>query len=96
MHTKNSLGFRGAPPPRDFPDYLTIITIGGSTTECFYLSDGRTWPDLLGQNLSREFNRVWVNNAGLDGATTYRHLILMEDYVVTLAAQGGVVPDRHQ
>ena len=83
-HTKNSLGFRGAPPPRDFPDYLTIITIGGSTTECFYLSDGRTWPDLLGQNLSRQFNRVWVNNAGLDGATTYRHLILMEDYVAQL------------
>ena len=84
IHTKNSLGFRGAPPPRDFQDYLTIITIGGSTTECFYLSDGRTWPDLLGQELSREFNRVWINNAGLDGATTYRHLILMEDYVIKL------------
>jgi lysophospholipase L1-like esterase len=84
LHTKNRLGFRGQAPPRDFRDYLTIITIGGSTTECFYLSDGRTWPDLLGQNLSREFNRVWVNNAGLDGATTYRHLILLEDYVVKL------------
>ena len=84
IHTKNALGFRGDPPPRDFRDYLTIITIGGSTTECFYLSDGRTWPDLLGQSLSREFNRVWVNNAGLDGATTYRHLILMEDYVAEL------------
>ncbi len=96
IHTKNSLGFRGDPPARDFRDYLTIITIGGSTTECFYLSDGRTWPDLLGQQLSRGFNRVWVNNAGLDGATTYRHLILMEDYVVTIAAQGGVVPGRHQ
>jgi lysophospholipase L1-like esterase len=84
IHTKNGLGFRGDPPPRDFQDYLTIITIGGSTTECFYLSDGRTWPDLLGRQLSREFNRVWVNNAGLDGATTYRHLILMEDYVVKL------------
>lgn len=84
IHTKNSLGFRGEAPPRDFRGCLTIITIGGSTTECFYLSDGRTWPDLLGQNLSREFNRVWVNNAGLDGATTYRHLILMEDYVVKL------------
>jgi len=84
IHTKNSLGFRGEVPPPNFQDYLTIITIGGSTTECFYLSDGRTWPDLLGQKLSREFNRVWVNNAGLDGATTYRHLILMEDYVVTL------------
>jgi lysophospholipase L1-like esterase len=83
-HTKNSLGFRGDPPPRNFADYLTIFTIGGSTTECFYLSDGRTWPDLLGQALSRQFNRVWVNNAGLDGATTYRHLILLEDYIVNL------------
>jgi hypothetical protein len=30
---------------------------------------------------------VWVNNAGLDGATTYRHPILMEDYVVKLRPQ---------
>jgi lysophospholipase L1-like esterase len=84
IHTKNSLGFRGVASPADFQDYLTLITIGGSTTECFYLSDGRTWPDLLGQELSRGFNRVWVNNAGLDGATTYRHLILLEDYIVKL------------
>jgi lysophospholipase L1-like esterase len=84
IHTKNSLGFRGAPPPPNFQDYLTIVTIGGSTTECFYLSDGHTWPDLLGQALSRHFNRVWINNAGLDGATTYRHIILMEDYVIKL------------
>ena len=84
VHTKNSLGFRGAPPPANFQDYLTIITIGGSTTECFYLSDGRTWPDILGQKLSRAFNRVWINNAGLDGATTYRHLILLEDYLTKL------------
>jgi lysophospholipase L1-like esterase len=83
-HTKNALGFRGEAPPKEWQDYLTIITIGGSTTECFYLSDGRTWPDLLGHNLSREFDRVWVNNAGLDGATTYRHLILLQDYVVKL------------
>ncbi len=84
VHTKNGLGFRGVAPPRNFQDYLTILTIGGSTTECFYLSDGRTWPDLLGRELDREFNRVWINNAGLDGATTYRHIILMEDYVVKL------------
>lgn len=83
-HTKNSLGFRGAPPPANFKDYLTIVTIGGSTTECFYLSNGHTWPDLLGQDLSRDFNRVWINNAGLDGATTYRHLILVEDYLIKL------------
>jgi lysophospholipase L1-like esterase len=83
-HTKNSLGFRGAPPPADLKDDLSIVTIGGSTTECFYLSDGRTWPDLLGQDLARNFNRVWLNNAGLDGATTYRHIILLEDYLIKL------------
>jgi lysophospholipase L1-like esterase len=83
-HTKNSLGFRGAPLPANLADYLSIITIGGSTTECFYLSDGQTWPDLLGVKLARDFPKVWINNAGLDGATTYRHLILLEDYVVKL------------
>ncbi len=81
IHTKNSLGFRGAPPPHNFGNYLTIVTVGGSTTECFYLSDGHTWTDLLGRELSHDFNRLWINNAGLDGATTYRHLILMEDYI---------------
>jgi hypothetical protein len=84
VHTKNILGFRGAPPPANFADYLTIVTIGGSTTECFYLSDGRTWTDLLGARLSRNFPKLWINNAGMDGATTYRHLILLEDYVVKL------------
>lgn len=87
VHTKNSLGFRGAPPPRDLADYLSIITLGGSTTECFYLSDGQTWPDILGRKLSRDFRRVWLNNAGLDGATTYRHLILLEDCLAQLRPQ---------
>ncbi len=58
--------------------------MGGSTTECFYLSDGNTWTDVLGRKLAGDFNRVWINNAGLDGATTYRHLILLEDYLVAL------------
>lgn len=84
VHTKNILGFRGAAPPANFADYLSLLTIGGSTTECFYLSDGRTWPDLLGVKLSRDFPKLWINNAGLDGATTYRHLLLLEDYVVKL------------
>ncbi len=84
VHTKNSLGFRGAPMPPDRSDYLSIITIGGSTTECFYLSDSKTWTDRLGVKLGQYFPKVWINNAGLDGATTYRHLILLEDYVVRL------------
>ena len=45
--TKNSLGFRGPEPPRDWSERLTILTIGGSTTECLFLSDGKTWTDQL-------------------------------------------------
>ena len=45
-HTKNALGFRGPDPPRDFASRLTVLTVGGSTTECLFLSDGRTWTDV--------------------------------------------------
>ena len=83
-HSKNSLGFRGAPPPRDFDRWLTIITVGGSTTECFYLSDGQTWTDILGRELQQDFTRVWINNAGLDGHSTFGHLQLLQDYILKL------------
>lgn len=83
-HTKNSLGFRGEEIPRDFEKYLSIIAVGGSTTECYYLSDNKTWPYLLGENLKKNFTDVWVNNAGLDGHSTYGHKILLEDYIVKI------------
>lgn len=81
IHTKNSLGFRGAEPPNNFSEFLTIIAVGGSTTECFIVSDGKTWIDILGKYLKNVFNKVWINNAGLDGHTTFGHLVLMEDYI---------------
>ncbi|HXC67154.1 MAG TPA: SGNH/GDSL hydrolase family protein [Nitrospiraceae bacterium] len=83
-HTKNSLGFRGEEPPKDWASYLTIIAVGGSTTECFYLSDGHAWTDLLARRLKQERPRTWVNNAGLDGQTTFGHLVLMQDFIVKL------------
>ena len=45
---QNSLGFRGADPPADFADWLTIVTVGGSTTRSAPQSDNRTWTALLG------------------------------------------------
>lgn len=84
VHTKNSLGFRGDPPPEDFQKYLTIVTVGGSTTECFYLSDGKTWTDRLGNLLQQDFNYVWINNAGLDGHSTFGHIQLVTEYILRL------------
>ncbi len=90
IHTKNSLGFRGPDPPRDFSRRLTLVTIGGSTTECLFLSDGRTWTDGLAQRLARTWPGVWVNNAGLDGQSSYGHLILLRDVIVPLKPRVAV------
>ena len=38
----NSIGFRGAEPPRDFDRALTVVAIGGSTTECLFPSNGKS------------------------------------------------------
>lgn len=82
--TRNSLGFRGPEPPADFAGHLTLVAIGGSTTQCFFLSDEQTWPARLGGKLEGPFQRVWVNNAGLDGHSTNGHLVLLEDFVAPL------------
>jgi lysophospholipase L1-like esterase len=84
VNTRNSMGFRGPGKPGSFEHVLSIITVGGSTTECHFLSDTNTWPWLLGEDLTASFRDVWVNNAGLDGHSTFGHEILLDDYLVKL------------
>jgi hypothetical protein len=84
VNTRNSLGFRGPEPPKEWGHYLTIIAIGGSTTECHFLSDEKAWPFLLGRDLVDSLGDCWVNNAGLDGHSTYGHTVLLNDYVKKL------------
>jgi lysophospholipase L1-like esterase len=62
----------------------SIITVGGSTTECRYLSDSTTWPFILGEKLKDSIPNLWVNNAGIDGHSTFGHLLLMKDYIAKL------------
>ena len=70
-HQTNWLGFRGENPPKNFAEYLTIFTVGGSTTHCRNISEGKTWTDLLGEKLKKSFPNLWINNAGIDGQTTF-------------------------
>jgi lysophospholipase L1-like esterase len=83
-HTKNSIGYRGSEPPENFDDHMTIIAVGGSTTECFYLSDGKDWPHILETKLKDNVKNLWINNAGLDGHSTFGHLILMEYHITKI------------
>lgn len=80
----NSLGFRGPEPPPDWSRHLTILCVGGSTTQCLYLSNGTTWPDRLSQQLNVELDNVWVNNAGIDGHSTFGHLELFDQYLLKI------------
>jgi hypothetical protein len=80
----NSIGFRGEDPPPNLKNWLSVITVGGSTTRSALQSDGGTWTAFLGSELRKCFNRVWINNAGLDGHTSFAHLQLVRNYIVSL------------
>lgn len=89
FHTTNSWGMRGSEPPGEWDKTYTIITIGGSTTHCFYLDDHKTWPHLLQEDLRAKCPssfkgkcpNVWVGNGGTDGQTTRAHIVFMKDIV---------------
>lgn len=82
--TRNELGLRGPSLNGVSDDALRIVTVGGSTTENLYHSDEKTWTGHLASLLSQHFAPIWVNNAGLDGHTTYGHLVLLRDYLTKL------------
>lgn len=83
-HTKNSIGMRGEEPRKDFSQDLTIVTVGGSTTESFYVSDGKTWPRRLENNLRAAAPLTWLGNAGYSGHSSYGHTFLMEQFILKL------------
>lgn len=84
IHTQNALGFRGPDTPANWNKYYKIFTVGGSTTECTYLSDTQTWTYKLAEQLKADAPFVWMNNAGISGHSTFGHKILLEDYLVKL------------
>lgn len=79
--TTNAWGFRGDEPPRAWSDYYTFVTIGGSTTQCFFLDDKHAWPYLVQERLKKGHPKVWVGNGGLDGHSTRGHLIFMREVI---------------
>jgi lysophospholipase L1-like esterase len=81
---RNGLGFRGPDAPPDFESWLTLVAVGGSTTECRFLTEGRDWPAVLARILAPRFRRLWVDNAGLDGHSTYGHAVLVRQRLARL------------
>ena len=70
-YSRDTYGLRG-----DFsrPSEITILTVGGSTTDQKYINDGDTWQDVLAQNFAATGKRVVVANAGIDGQSSIGHI----------------------
>jgi lysophospholipase L1-like esterase len=83
-NTYNALGFRGPDKPDDFEAYTSVVTVGGSTTACVTLDDTRTWPARLYEELKGQLPKFWLNNAGLDGHSTFGHMVLLREYLADL------------
>lgn len=75
--TINSSGIRG--PEFSDRDRYRILCIGGSTTECLYLDDAKTWPHLLAQRIAQQTEGVWVGNVGRSGLNSRDHVTLVEN-----------------
>jgi lysophospholipase L1-like esterase len=82
VNSYNGIGLRGPNYPPKPEEFVKIITVGGSTTACVTLTDGRTWPDLLARKLVGPPGRnVWLNNAGMNGHSTFGHAILLDRHL---------------
>lgn len=81
----NALGLRGPEPPPPASTSTRIITVGGSTTQNRFISHEKSWPGLLESKLRAQHLDVWLNNAGLDGNTTFGHQLLLDQLVLGLA-----------
>ena len=76
----NSLGLRGPEVDLNQVD-VRILCVGGSTTECVYVTDELSWPWRLGDRLSQVTGKsVFVGNAGLSGQILPQHRYLLEKY----------------
>ncbi|MGE5477721.1 MAG: SGNH/GDSL hydrolase family protein [Bacteroidales bacterium] len=76
-YRRDSWGFRG---DGFDPAKVTILTVGGSTTNQLYLPDSATWQAVMERELRAQGRDVVVANAGIDGQSTVGHVRAMEDW----------------
>ena len=88
--SRNKLGLRGPEAPIDFADYLTLVTVGGSTTADRHLTNGKTWTDRMTTQLMPHFKKLWVNNGGFVGHSSYGHIRLLSGFLNKLKPKAAI------
>jgi len=104
IYRRDDYGLRG-----DYgePGDITILAVGGSTTNDRVSSEGDTWTDVLEDTLRAEGYDHRIANAGIDGHSSYGHIKSFElwfpnitglhpDYAIIYVGHNdrGVAPDE--
>ncbi len=77
--TTNAWGMRGEDPPENWDEWLTIITVGGSTTADYYIDDSLTWSRVIQDRLREVHPRTWVGNCGIPRHSAAEHALLVRE-----------------
>jgi len=71
IYRRDSFGLRGG---YSDPQNIDILTLGGSAADQRYITEGKTWQDILSKELLKRGKSVSVVNAAVDGQTTFGHI----------------------
>ena len=71
LYRRDQYGLRGN---YGFPEHITILAVGGSSTNDRAATEGDTWTDVLQQTLHAFGKNEIVANAGIDGHSTVAHI----------------------
>ncbi len=70
-YSRDKWGFRGI---YSNVNEIDILTVGGSTTDQKYISDGFTFQDIIRKKFDENEIKINIVNAGIDGQSTYGHI----------------------
>ena len=76
-YSRDEFGFRGI--YNDVGD-IDILTVGGSTTNQLYVTDGKTWQDVIHKEFEFDGKEVYIVNAGVNGHSTVGHIKSFEKW----------------
>lgn len=63
------------------PSEVKMLTVGGSTTDQRYITEGETWQDVMATTLKDRGIDFPVANAGIDGHSTFGHIFALEAWL---------------
>lgn len=72
-YQRDKYGLRGV---HELLPAVDIVTVGGSTTDQRYITEGETWQDVM-----RAAGEIRIANAGVDGMTSNGHLIAVAEWL---------------